>query len=124
MRFQNGCENNLSSNQLTVVVVEKIPEEKEPEVSEISEMPEEQVELDKGYYRCVYVMIRLLKEVSVEIKEDQSDVEYDPDEEEMDSVNLDNERERRWRMMFEDNDGGVDNAKSLIHSKRWDVYVN
>ena len=24
VRFQNGCENNLSSNQLTVVIVEKI----------------------------------------------------------------------------------------------------
>ena len=54
--FQNGCENNMSSNQFTVVIVEKIPEEKEPEVSKISEIQEEQVELDKGYYRCVYVM--------------------------------------------------------------------
>ena len=44
-RFHNGCKKNLSSNQLTVVTVEKIPEEKEPEVSEIDEKPEEQVEL-------------------------------------------------------------------------------
>ena len=50
VRFQNGCENNLSSNQLTIVTVEKITEEKEPEVSEITEIPEEQVELEKGYY--------------------------------------------------------------------------
>ena len=48
--FQNGCENNLSSNQLTVVIVEKIPEEKEPSASKIAEIPEEQVELEKGYY--------------------------------------------------------------------------
>ena len=46
--FQNGCENYLSSNQLTVVVVEKIAEEKEPEVSEIAEIQEEQVKLDQG----------------------------------------------------------------------------
>ena len=46
--FQNGCEKNMSSNQLTVLIVEKIPEEKEPEVSEIAEIPEEQVELNKG----------------------------------------------------------------------------
>ena len=32
VRFQGRCENILSSNQLTVVIVEKIPEEKEPEV--------------------------------------------------------------------------------------------
>ena len=25
VRFQYGCENNLSSNQLTIVIVEKIP---------------------------------------------------------------------------------------------------
>ena len=29
-RFQNMCEKNLSSNQLTIVIAEKIPEEKEP----------------------------------------------------------------------------------------------
>ena len=48
VRFQNGCENNLSSNKLTIVIVENIPEEKEPEVSEIAEIPEEQVKLEKG----------------------------------------------------------------------------
>ena len=42
----------------------------------------------------------------------------------MDDVNLDNERERHRRMVFEDNGGGVDDAKSLQHDKRWDVYVN
>ena len=57
VRFQNGCKNNLSLNQLTIMIVEKIPEEKEPEVSKISEIPEEQVELEKGYYCCVYVML-------------------------------------------------------------------
>ena len=50
MRFQNGCKKNISSNKLTVVIVEKILEEKEPEFSEIAEIPEEQVELEKGYY--------------------------------------------------------------------------
>ena len=58
VRFHNGCGNNLSQNQLTVVIVEKIPEEKEPEVSKIAEIPEEQVELEKGYYCCVYIMLR------------------------------------------------------------------
>ena len=48
MRFQNGCENNLSSNQLTVVIVDKIPVEEEPSVSTIPEIPEDQVEKQKG----------------------------------------------------------------------------
>ena len=28
VRFHNGCENNLSSNQFTVMIIEKIPEDK------------------------------------------------------------------------------------------------
>ena len=48
MRFQNGCENNLSLNQLTVVIIEKIQVEEEPEVATIPEIPEDQVEKEKG----------------------------------------------------------------------------
>ena len=55
-RFQDWCKNNMSSNKLTILTVEKIPYEKEPEVSAIPEIPEEQVKLDKGYYCCVYFM--------------------------------------------------------------------
>ena len=43
------------------MIVEKVPEEKEPEVSEIAEIPEEQVELEKGYYLCFYFMLRFKK---------------------------------------------------------------
>ena len=81
-------------------------------------------ELEKGYFHCVYVMLRFKKEVSVDSKKEQADVEDDLDEEDMEDVNLDDERERQWRMVFEDNDGGVDDAKSLLHANRWDVYVN
>ena len=48
MRFQNGCRNNLSSNQLTVMIVKNIPAEEEPKVSTIPEIPEDQFELEKG----------------------------------------------------------------------------
>ena len=92
VRFQNGCENNLSLNQLTGVIVEKILQEKEPEVSEIVEILEEQVELEKGYYRCVYVMVRFKKEASVNSIQEQADVEDDTIDEDMDNVNLDDER--------------------------------
>ena len=44
-------------------------------------------------------------------------VEDDPDEEEMDDVNLDDERGHHWRMVFEDNDRGVDDEKSLLTTK-------
>ena len=42
----------------------------------------------------------------------------------MDDINLDDDRERHRRVVFEDTDGGVDDAKALIHAKRWDVYVD
>ena len=51
-------------------------------------------------------------------------MEDDPDEEDIDYFNLDNMRERHWRVVFEDNDGGVDDKKALLHAKSWDVYVN
>ena len=56
-------------------------------------------------------MIQFKKEVCVDSKEEEADVEDYPDEEDTDDVNLDNKRERLWRMVFEDDDGGVDNAK-------------
>ena len=48
----------------------------------------------------------------------------DPNEEEMYVVNLYDDGERHWRMVFEENYGGVDDAKALLHAKRWDIYVN
>ena len=42
----------------------------------------------------------------------------------MEIFNLDHDRERHWRMTFDDNDGEVEYAKALLQAKRWDVYVN
>ena len=55
---------------------------------------------------------------SVERKEDQAELGPDPDEEEVEDVRLDNERECHWRMVSEDNDGGVDNRISIMHDER------
>ena len=46
-------------------------------------------------------------------------MEDGPNEEDMDDVNLDD-----GRMVFDDNYGGVDDAKALLHSKRWYFYMN
>ena len=51
------------------------------------------------------------------------ELEIDPDEEEKDDINIDDERERHWRNIFEDNEGGVD-EKALLHAKRWNLYLN
>ena len=50
VRYHNGRKKNLSSNQLTVVLVDNILVEEEPLVSTISEIPEDQVEKQRGYY--------------------------------------------------------------------------
>ena len=42
----------------------------------------------------------------------------------MEDANLDDEREHHWRMVSEENDQGVNDAKALLHYKRWNVYVN
>ena len=54
-------QNNLSSNQLTAVIVDKIPVEEEPEVSTIPEIPEDQAESEKGYYLCFYFILQFKK---------------------------------------------------------------
>ena len=46
-----------------------------------------------------------------------------PDEEEEYDINIDDKRGRHWRNVFKDNEGGVD-EKSLLHAKRWDLYLN
>ena len=56
--FHDGCEKNLSSNQLTVVAAHEILVEEAPLVSTISEIPEDIVESHIGYYVCVYVILK------------------------------------------------------------------
>ena len=51
-------------------------------------------------------------------------MDNDPDEEEMDDVNIDNEKEQHWRNVFEENEGGVDDKKVFLCAKRCDLYVN
>ena len=50
------------------------------------------------------------------------ELEIDTDEEENYDINIDDERERHWRNVFEDNEGGVD-EKAMLHAKRWYLYL-
>ena len=70
VRFHNGCKNNLSLNQLTVMTAHEILVEEAPEVSTIPEIPEDIVESRKGYYVCVYVIIQLKTEEKIDNKEE------------------------------------------------------
>ena len=69
-------------------------------------------------------MIWFKEDLVVDSKEEQVYGEDDLDKEDMEDFKLDNERGRHCRMVFEDKYGGVDNKKSLLHDKRWNVYVN
>ena len=69
-------------------------------------------------------MLQFKTEVGVDSKDEQVDVDDDPDKEDTEDVNLDDERERHWRIVSEDNDVRVEDAKALLHNKRWDIYGN
>ena len=53
MRFQDGCEKDLTSNQLAAVTVERIPVTEEAEVPTISVIHDETIDLEKGHYHGV-----------------------------------------------------------------------
>ena len=59
----------------------------------------------------------------IDNKEEQTELENDPDEEDMYDINIDDEREIHWRNVFEDNEGVVD-EKALLHAKLWGLYLN
>ena len=52
VRFHDGCENNMSSNQLIVVAAHEILVEEAPLVSTIPDIPRDKNESHKGYYVC------------------------------------------------------------------------
>ena len=60
----------------------------------IPEIPDDNVEKRKGYYQCVYVLLQFKTEDKIDNTEEQTELENDPDEEGLDDVNIDNERER------------------------------
>ena len=86
VRFQNGFKKNMYLNQLTLAIVEKILVEEEPDASTIPYIPEDQVEKEKGYYCCVYVMLQFKNEASIESKEEQADMGDDTDEEDTEDI--------------------------------------
>ena len=48
--------------------------------------------MEVGYHHCVYVVLQFIRGFGVYSREEQADVEDDPGEEDMDGVNIDNER--------------------------------
>ena len=47
-----------------------------------------------------------------------------PDEEEMEDMRIDDKREHHWRIVFEENNGVLDDEKEILRARRWHVYMN
>ena len=98
-------------NRLTVVTVDSIPATKQYRVPTISTKTEESINLDKIYYHVVYVFLKFNKKGNNDTKEENTEMEANMYQEQMEDVRLDNERQRHWRMVFEYNKGGIDQNK-------------
>ena len=61
VRFQDGYKKDMTSNQLTVVILDNIPVEEEPTVPMITVIPDETVPLEKGYYNGVHLVLHFNK---------------------------------------------------------------
>ena len=94
--------------------------EEDIEVREAEMIHEVREEL--GLYHWFYISLHFIKEDGAGKREERVGVKPDTDEEEIEDVVLDDDRERHWCMVFEDNNVGVDGKKALIHYKKWDVY--
>ena len=55
-------------------------------MSTIPEIPEDIVEIHKGYYVCVYVILKFKTEEKIDNKEEHMELENDSDEEEKDKI--------------------------------------
>ena len=50
VRFQDGCEKDMTSNQLNIMILEKIPVNEEAKVPMVDLIPDESMNMDKGFY--------------------------------------------------------------------------
>ena len=67
VRFKDGYEKDMTSNQISVMTEEKIPMTKEADITMISVVPYDIIYLEKGYYNSRYVMIHLKREGGVDV---------------------------------------------------------
>ena len=88
LRFQDGCDNYLTSLKLTNVKIGRRLGTKEAEVPIVLTKPKEAVDLDKGYYHGIYVFLEFNKDDEIYKKEEDKDMEDDPDKEDMEDVKL------------------------------------
>ena len=124
VRFQDGLEKQISSNQITIIFVRSEVEEEIKlrgvrEVRQLEMIPEVREEL--GFYHWVYISLHVIKQYWVYKSDQQVVVELYTDEVDIYAVVLNDERERRCHMVFEYKNVGVDGTKALLYAKKWDI---
>ena len=90
---------DLTSNQLIIGIAEKSLVTEESEAPTVYMIPNENTDIQKGYYHGLYILLKFKKEDGVDRTEKQADMEADPYEEEMEDVRLNDKRQRHWRMV-------------------------
>ena len=119
VRFHYRLKKDIFSYHMTIVVIRSELEE-EIKVVEVEMITE--VRQEFGCSHWFYISLHFIKEDGVDKRQEQVGMEPDPDEEDIEDVVLGDQRERHWRMVFEENNGGVGGTKSLLHDKKWCVY--
>ena len=79
VRFKDGCDNYMTPNQLTRVTLDEIPVTGEADFPTIYSILDEKVDLEKGSYHGVYILINFNNWGGVDRKEDQKYVKSDTD---------------------------------------------
>ena len=114
VRFLDEGEKDMFSNHLTIVVISS-------EVGEDIEMKETEMINEVGEeFRQVDIIPEVGDEFEdgVENRQKEVGVELDPDEEDIEDVVLDDDRERHWCMVFYDNNVRVQGKKALNNANR------
>ena len=73
--FHYGCYKSMTSNNFTIMTVDSSPMVEESQVTTISAIPDDTVDLEKRYYHGVYILINFNKGGIFCGKKYQSDVE-------------------------------------------------
>ena len=66
--FKDGCDKDLTLNIITFMIEDSITVTKEAKVLTISLIPDDTVDLEKGYYPGVYVLLHFNKDYGVDSK--------------------------------------------------------
>ena len=79
-------------------------------------IPDKAVDLEKGLYHCVYLLLHFNNWYGVDRKGQQEEIKADPDKQKMDDTILNDERDHNRKMFFQDKDIWIDGKRALINA--------